>query len=49
MEHMNAVQLKAFKRCKDSEVEAMGMKDYCMKKIQPQIDFWDMDVSTFAL
>ena len=27
----------------------MGMKDYCMKQIQPQIDFWDMDVSTFAL
>lgn len=27
----------------------MGMKDYCMKKIQPQIDFWDMDVSIIAL
>ena len=35
MEHMNAIQLKAFKLCTDSEVAAMGMKDYCMKNIQP--------------
>jgi hypothetical protein len=45
MEQMNAIQLKAFNQCRDSEVESSGLKNYCIKYIQPEIDFWDMDVS----
>jgi hypothetical protein len=45
MEQMNAIQLKAFNQCRDSEVESSGLKNYCIKYIQPDIDFWDMDVS----
>lgn len=44
MEHMNALELSVFKACKDSEVQELGMLEYCMKNVQPAIDFWDMDV-----